>query len=256
MMLDPAYVLVAMLRVGQPGHADLSRVYLPFDDDCSTECSDMFFRTRGNRPVYDYKATSAYKRPPQWLGWSIKETRQEGLDRYVTIARAISIVGHEPPPNWPRKESVRRVLVHLLITVSRHESAWWRGVHDGTHRGPAGEIGLFQVHPVLKEEFLASTAGVDIDSTLDQVVVAAELLGRFWSMCNGDTTAMFYAYGTGKGCDPPDGKYLDSTLARAATYNSTFSQVPMKVDHDVVLSLSYSQPGWDYYDQPGASYPW
>jgi hypothetical protein len=231
-------ILAAMLRVGQPGHADLSRVYLPIDD-CDASCVSTFERLRGPKPALDFTPTvKGWRNPPTWLGWSVKETRLEGLSRYVTIARAIDVVVHDPPDEWRRHPTI---LARLLVTISRHESAWWRGVHDCTHRGPAGEKGLFQIHPVLPE-FKDVECGVDIDSTVNQVDIAAKLLGRFWKYCDGDLEGMIAAYGSGAGCEPVNEAHAERVGERLATFERTFNPVRFGVDEIIALT---TVPGWE-----------
>lgn len=81
---------------------------------------------------------------PFYKAWVRKETREEALRRYLTIAQAIEKVavamttpgkradGAEEPPPWPWTV---KELAQALVTIAYHESSFRRDVHIGF--GPA-----------------------------------------------------------------------------------------------------------------------
>lgn len=220
-MISTAYVLAAMLRVAEPGVSDLSRVHLPIDD-CEQACLESFLELRGHAPSLNWEGP-AFARA-QWLGWSVRESYTEGLSRFVTISKAIAIAS---------RGSYERA--HLLVTIARHESAFWRSVHDGTVRGAAGERGLWQVHPSLSE-FHDCRPGVDLDSTLSCANVAASQIERARRMC-GTTEGTIALYGSGKSCEP-DGDWIEGVDSRMLTYKKTFSRQRAKsLGFDAQLAL-------------------
>lgn len=202
-MIPAAYVMAAMLRVAEPGCSDLSRVPLPFAD-CNEHCQAAVQEQRGHAPAFAYRG-SGFASHVVWPGWTVRETYSEGLTRFATVATAISkVAGND------------RQLVHLLVTIARHESAFLRSVHDGTLRGQAGEKGLWQVHPSLPE-YDECRPGVDLGATVSCALVAAEQLKRARRYC-GTVAGTIALYGSGQSCQP-SGAWVEGVVARLATYN-------------------------------------
>jgi len=231
-MLTITYLLSAILAVAQPGCSDASRIHLPIED-CDADCMAAYEANRAVQPARDYQYSRAV-----WEGWSIRESRAEGIVRYVTVARAIAVVVTEPPAGWTGSS---RELAHLLVTIARHESGFWRGVHDGTLRGAAGEKGLFQVHPSLPE-FDECLVGVDLDATISCVEVAARLVTRAKRMCRsiGGTIAI---YGSGSGCQP-EGAWVEGVAARIDTFDRTFRSRDLEFDAQLAVLLDLESP-WE-----------
>jgi len=230
-MITTAFVLAMMLGVAEPGCTDSSRVYLPFEE-CDALCVAAFVAQRGSAPALNFSATE--KRGTVWIGWSVRETRSEGLSRYAAIAQSIALVANASE-GWP---SSPRELVRSLVTIARHESAFWRGVHDGTQRGPSGERGLWQVHPSLPE-FEECMPGVTIESTVSCADVAARLLTRARRAC-GTVDGMIALYGSGASCHPP-AQWATGVAERMRTFNTTSKRRPLRIDERLAVLDS---EGW------------
>ncbi len=159
-----ALALASMLTLAEPGVTDGSRIEL--DDAPMAELAHLeppgfvFIRAR-------------------WVSWSRRETAAEGMDRWATIAHAVARVCSSPPPAWkPRWGSL--ACARGLVTIARHESAYWRSVHEGRLRGPAGEVCLVQLHPAVLRSFgldPEKMVGLDEASTERCLRVGVELLG-------------------------------------------------------------------------------
>jgi hypothetical protein len=100
-------------------------------------------------------------------------------------------------------------LLVSLTTIARHESAFWKAVQEGRLLGPAGEIGLWQIHPSLPE-WNENLAGEGIEPVERSARVAADLLARARGISCPlvvETHGWFYAtasaYGSGSSCDVP-----------------------------------------------------
>ncbi len=162
--MTPAIALSAMLAVADPGVTDGSRVCIEGDPQ---------FESAGlEKPGYTFiRAT--------WSCWSRRETQGEALDRWATIARVTSRVCHDPPPAWKLRWGVLGC-IRGVATIARHESAYWRAVHEGKLRGPAGEVCLLQIHPVVTNALgidPETLVGIDAASTERCLRVGVELLG-------------------------------------------------------------------------------
>lgn len=159
-----ALALAAMFAVAEPGVTDGSRVELddtPVGETVGLEPPGfVFIRAR-------------------WAGRSRRETAAEGTDRWATIARASARVCSSPPPAWKAKWGAL-ACTRGLTTIMRHESAFWRSVHEGRLRGPAGEVCLVQIHPAVTKALgidPETLVGIDDASTERCLRVGAELLG-------------------------------------------------------------------------------
>lgn len=111
-------ILALMLHLGPtPGKSIYSVVEVP--EGSPPACDDEY---------------SLLCREPRWdpdrEAWVRPETFEEGLQRYWTIARAISEVGKG-------NEAGTR----YLIAVTRHESGWRRDVHEGVGKWSRGDQG-------------------------------------------------------------------------------------------------------------------
>jgi hypothetical protein len=209
MDLLAAKILVVMTELAQPGVAELSRVELP----SPVEPAVVEERT-GFRPAEDLVALGGRVR---WDGWSRQETPVEALGRWVTIATQAAHVALHPPARWPGS---KRELWRVLVTVARHESAFWRPVHEGRLRGSAGEVCLLQIHPVVWASLGVSgddLVGVDPESTRRCLYAGAELMSRARRLCPQDFPGgMFATYGSGEHCG--EGARESWVASRVATY--------------------------------------
>ena len=213
-----------MLKVATPGVTAWSRVELP---GCSVQCATELEPMLGVAPALDVRRGSLL-----FAGWSRPESEAEGMARYALIARAIANVVAAPPAPW--KHSWSRVeLGRALVTIARHESAFWRPVHAGALRGPAGEVCLVQVHPITAAKLgidLESLVGVDLAATERCLRVGAELLARARLMCGAGERGWFpraiAAYGSGEGCTAA-GSWRDGVDERLATFDRTDRRDPL-----------------------------
>lgn len=174
-MIYAPFAMGAMLAVAEPGVTPASRVVL--DSDPGAELLALV-GVEANPPGFKWMRAS-------WTEWSRWETPGEGYARWGTIAIAIDRVANDPPPAWrPTWASVG--LVRGLVTIARAESAFWKSVHEGRLRGPAGEACLVQVHPETARALgvdLESLVGTDVDATERCFRVGAELLGLAVERC-------------------------------------------------------------------------
>ncbi len=196
-------VLAAMLWVGQPGHAKWSRTDI---GDCGETCVAVVEELSGFRPAFNYEMSRA-----DWPGWTRQETRAEGMARYVDIAYAITRVAHDPPPEWRNRRGVpypARDLWRALVTISRHESAWWKSVQSGKILGLAGEHCMMQIHPDSRLGIpLETLVGTSRDASERCFRAGAMLLGRARKACearaegpHGWFRPTIASYGSGQGC--------------------------------------------------------
>jgi len=213
--VSPALALAAMLSVAEPGVTDGSRVPI----DGPSEAVGV------QPPGYTFIRT-------RWDGWTRRETAAEGLDRWATIATVVERVCSDPPPAWkPRWGSLG--CVRGIVTIMRHESAFWRAVHEGKLRGPAGEVGLPQIHPVVLRSLGIDperVVGIDAASTERSLRVAVELLGLARGLVEAHESAPDHWFG------PAVGAYGSGSLgshespwvtARVATYGKTAARKPL-----------------------------
>lgn len=213
--------LAAMLRVAEPGITESSRVELT----CSApEAVQDFQRGRVSYP-----------------GWSRVESRAEGMDRWAVIARAIARVSEEPPSNW-RRAWPRLGLARALVTIARHESAFWRPVHDGRLRGTAGEVCLVQVHPVAAKTLgveLESLVGLDAAATERCLRAGAELLARARRYCELWPDPWFMPaitlYATGDDCNPE--RFAALVDPRWKTWLLTADRKPLPAIAELALAM-------------------
>lgn len=207
-----------MLAVAEPGVTDGSRIEI--DDAPIAE-------TPGLQPP-GFVFIRAH-----WSGWSRRETAAEGMDRYATIARANAKVCSNPPPAWkPRWGSL--ACSRGETTIARHESAFWRSVHEGRLRGPAGEVCLVQLHPAVLRSLgidPESLVGIDDAATERCLRVGVELLGLARGLVEQQESVPEHWFGPsvatyGSGAL---GVSLDSAwvAARVATFEKTARRKPL-----------------------------
>lgn len=209
-----AIALSSMLAVAEPGITDGSRVEVPFEALQAPDAPGVeppgfvFIRAR-------------------WEGWTRREERGEALDRWATIAHSVDVVCSDPPPAW-KSGWGSLACVRGIVTIMRHESAFWRSVHEGKLRGPAGEVGLPQLHPtVLRALGLdpETMVGVDEAATERSLRVAVELLGLARGLVEQSEQIPEHWFGPSVGAYGSGG--LGSSLesewvtARVATYEKT-----------------------------------
>ena len=89
------------------------------------------------------------------------------LARYSTEAQALATAHAEFLPKWPRGGTE---LAAAQLTIIRFESGNLLGVHDGSIRGPSGEVCLMQIHPTngtwrKYSDSFEALAGVDLEAT-------------------------------------------------------------------------------------------
>lgn len=186
-MIPIAKLIAAMLLVATPGVQPLSRVDL---NPCGATCVEIERDYSGFDVTVDFVALGGRVR---WPGLSRQETREEALDRWVTIATAIADVA---PDQWTAL---------FLVALARAESAYWRPVHEGRMRGSAGEWGLWQCHPRIAgcDE---SLVGLDRDATTRAARFAAGQVAAarryVVARCPEEdrAAAVFRVYGSGNGC--------------------------------------------------------
>ncbi len=210
-MSTSTLALAAMLAIAEPGVSNGSRVAI--DGPPDTEAPGL------EGPGYVFIRA-------RWDGWSRREERGEALTRWATIARSVETVCSDPPPAWkPRWGSLG--CARGIVTIMRHESAYWRSVHEGKLRGPAGEVGLPQLHPaVLKSLGIdpETVVGIDAAATERSLRVAVELLGLARGLVEAHESVPDHWFG------PAVGAYGSGSLgshesewvtARVATYGKT-----------------------------------
>lgn len=241
-----AKILSAMFALAEPGYSQYSRVEVPAPEPCLVEsCTSTVETLTGHKPRLDFKHVSMRG---EWPGWSRPESRAEGLHRFATIAVAADYVEQHPPKTW--RSSVGPFptgeLWEGLVTIMRHESAFWRSVHEGRIRGAAGEWCLMQIHPSVLPSLNVEgpeLVGVDFDSTVRCLMAGAELLGRARRLCPPTAEGWFpptiAAYGSGQGCHITD----DWVDARVKTYGSV--QRPRRTPGGALLALYFASDGLD-----------
>ncbi len=228
-------ILAVMLALVAPGRSPFSVVPLP-------ECGG---------PVLRLADLPAGQEPAQCsapgVAWSShhgalvrRESEEEALSRYATIARALDSVsleatsapeGERPLWPWPRRE-----LVAGLLAIARHESGFRRDVHEGVGPAALGDcyrqrdgsracrsVCLVQVQTGGLDGRRGSwlgrdLVGLDVASTERCFRAGAELLARSrWSCARsgGEWFALTVAlYGSGVSC----GTRRAWVQRRAATY--------------------------------------
>lgn len=203
-----AEILSAMMALAEPGYSEYSRVELAEHAPCAAEwCYGAVEELSGKRvrADFEYKAMRA-----EWRGYSRAETPAEGRARFATIAVATDYVERNPPESWRSGRGAAYPFGDLsdgLVTIMRHESAYWRSVHEGRIRGAAGEWCLVQIHPSVLDSLGVTgeeLVGIDLDSTIRCLMAGAELLGRARRLCPPGEKGWFgptiAAYGSGQGC--------------------------------------------------------
>jgi hypothetical protein len=129
-------------------------------------------------------------------------------ERYETTAKALAQVHAEFLPQWPDSPVT---LAAAQLTIIDFESNMLRGVHDGTIRGPAGEVCLMQVHRTngFWDRYAGSLdelAGTDLESTIKCIRVGTATLVWAANRClkqhyrKNFGPAMFSAYHLGGQC--------------------------------------------------------
>lgn len=217
-----------MLAVAEPGVTDGSRVCVegaPEHEAPGLEAPGyVFIRAR-------------------WGCWSRRETRAEALDRWATIGRVVERVCADPPPAWkPRWGSLG--CARGLVTIMRHESAFWRSVHEGELRGPAGEVGLPQLHPAVLHSLgidPESVVGIDAASTERSLRVAVELLGLARGLVESREAVPSHWFGPSVGVYGSGGLGSHASewvTARVVTYAKTADRRPLPFRALVALEVS------------------
>lgn len=222
-------ILAGLLSLGTPGRSEASRV-----------------------PAHELEQGAALDfeaRRGTWPGWTRPETYPEGLRRYAVIARAMDAVQRRPPRRW---RGSGPELWRALAAIVRQESAMWRGVHDGTIRGSAGEVCLVQLHPRIWASLgiadPAEVLGVDLEATERCLRAGAELLARSRGLCpslpggdqvDGEWFAYaVQAYGSGKGCALPE----PWVQPRLESYQRTAERKPLPFLAQVAIVLELEPP--------------
>ncbi len=234
MPISPALMLGLILRTASPGVSDQSRVDVA-DEVCEIPGSEALSGHQARRGFRGLRTTYPSCTRP--------ETRLEGMDRFVTIAVAAARVANDPPAGWDARWP-QMPLPRGLVVIGRHESAWWRSVHDGRLKGAAGEVCLTQIHPSVFG-LLGVTAdelvGLDVDSTERCFRAAAELLTRATPYCGVDPRGSGVAwfseaislYGSGQGC------HIDAAwvTSRVDMYSGLVAKGPARLDFDALIAL-------------------
>ena len=252
-MYAPA-ILAGILALAEPGVSQWSRIAL--EPPCDPECSATVQALTGHPVALDYAITLKWaigSRVITWPGYTRAETRMEGMRRFATVAHALDKVSQDPPANWT---GTPRELYNALVAIARQESAFWRGVHEGRIRGPAGEACLMQVHPGNGYD-LEKLVGVDLDSTARCLHAGAEILSKAREYCarafiefyrdglaapeideawaDGDWLANTIAlYGSGVDCDGT----REFVTARVRDYIKAWSTPLSSLDFDALYSLT------------------
>lgn len=156
------YILASMLQMVGPGNSQFSTVDIPH---CNKKCQetpacDNKGDWRCSKPIYNkYKHQTLInkfknKSPEELKPYAFKryETYEEGLVRYVTIAKAIADVSYKATRNicinkcntddckqnckrkaywrWDRKS-----LAYMMLVIAKNESGFRRDVHSGETGG-------------------------------------------------------------------------------------------------------------------------
>ena len=183
-------ILAAMLQLQAPGKSIYSVV--PAAHDAPAPCDHPHLRCR--KPWWD-KAHKSHVTVETW---------RQGLDRYVTISRALERVVRSKS----RKSIPRHLLIDYVLTISCHESGFRRDVHSGVgsaargdckwRKGPKGEairipgscrsVSLVQrLYPNPKHRVNGwgpeELVGLDQASTERALVTAARAVDRFYHWC-------------------------------------------------------------------------
>jgi anaerobic selenocysteine-containing dehydrogenase len=221
--------LGAMLSIATPGAGKGSRIELA-DEPVPAELAEgVTFEPPG------FKLSRV-----TWTVWTRTESTEESLERWATIALADAAVAANPPAEWHwRGADGRLQLVRALVTIARHESAFWRSVHEGRLRGAAGEACLVQIHPDT-----ARRLGIDLDSLvgIDQAATERCLragaivlaMARELAECRCQAAPHWFApsiaaYGSGAGC-VPEGSWVKGVEERVVTYARTGFRRPLGDD--------------------------
>jgi hypothetical protein len=234
-----ATALAAMLTLVQPGNQPGSRISVEScvaaDDDC-TAAGFRFTRARWDEP-------------------SREETADEGLERWAVISVAAARVAESPPREWRWGGYVGALqAVRAEITIARHESGFWRSVHEGRLRGAAGEVCLTQIHPATARALgieLDSLVGVDLEATERCFRASLIVLGNAREVAERDRSAacldrMRYhwfqgaiaVYGSGRGCVPSSNDWQLGVMGRLRTYERTGSRQPLDAAALAALGLA------------------
>lgn len=223
-MSAAAIALSAMLTVAQPGITPGSRIELTAD----AAAIDREDGVKVSPPGFHWSRAT-------WPMWSRQETEPEALERWATIAVAVEAVAKRPPVEWRWGGAVGELqLTRALVTIARHESAFWRSVHEGRLRGAQGEVCLEQIQTKTAWAFgydPETLVGVDRESTERCLRVGAIVLAKARDAAErkaGCADVMRYSwfqgaiaiYGSGAGC-VPEGDWTQGVSARMRTYDRT-----------------------------------
>jgi hypothetical protein len=187
-------IVASMSALAKPGVSDGSRI--PCSD---AACDGATWAEKAFEPRRNMRFS-------RWTfaGWTRRETQDEALDRWVSMASAIRRVAVASSEWWNGSPDQMAV---LLVTVARHESAYWRSVQDGTIRGPAGEVCYLQLHPVVLRRMGIETGevlGLDDDGTFGCMWHGAKMLAAARNACGGTgghwSLGTLSRYGTGATC--------------------------------------------------------
>jgi hypothetical protein len=243
-------ILAMIVGLVEPGYSEFSRV----DVDCGVndcrdattesataeceesrrQCEETILAMTGRKARYNFSNKAMRSQGAYWPGWTRAETRMEAMERFAMVSVAMEYVEKHPPPSWRSTTGAPYPISDLYRgegAVGRHESAFWRSIHEGRIRGAAGEWGLFQIHPSVLPSLGVEgpdIVGLDYESTVRSVQAAAELLGRARRLCPPSEEGWFgptiAAYGSGQGCAVTD-EWVD---ARIVTFEKTpkFRPVP------------------------------
>ena len=217
----------AMLTLAQPGISKASRVSLA-DQPVAAELDE------GVTAAQNFTWMRA-----TWQGWSRTETEAEALARWATIAVVVARVAKDPPSEWRWTSNAGRLqLVRAVVTIMRHESAFWRSVHEGRLRGGLGEVCLAQIRPVVARQFgidPESLVGLDAAATERCVRASVLILAKSRNLAERRCSRAPHwfaptvaAYGSGSGCTPcPGSEWAEGVTAREATYWKTGARKPL-----------------------------
>jgi hypothetical protein len=134
-------LLAMMLTVAPPGQSAHSVIVEP---SCGADPS---------KPACDLSPAPRWS--PFYKAFVRRETREEALQRYIVIARAIEKVavamttpvkladGAEGPPLWPW---ATKELAQSLVTIANHESGFRRDVHSGVGPAALGDCTYWDIH--------------------------------------------------------------------------------------------------------------
>lgn len=228
-MSQAVIAFASMLKLATPGITPGSRVEL-------TAQAAQIDREDGLAVAEHFKWSRAV-----WPSWSRQETEAEGMERWATIAVSVERVAVTPPPEWVWRGAAGELqLTRALVTIARHESAFWRSVQEGRLRGTRGEVCLIQAMPATARAFgydPESLVGIDAEATERCFRVGAAILGNMrrkaertahcrdalWRHWFEPTIAL---YGSGADCIPT-GDWVKGVADRVHSYELTAQRAPL-----------------------------